>query len=60
MKVNNCPKCGREPVSVRVYAGLFFCGWCIECLACKLNTSFCKTEYEAVTKWNELTKGVNK
>lgn len=61
MKINKCPKCGREPSvfskatitkelrmeNVRVEA---------ECYDCGLHTGSCNTHDEAIEKWNELTK----
>lgn len=60
MKINPCPKCGREPVSMRVFTNMLFRGWRVKCLDCELHTGCCETRDEAVEKWNELTKGVNK
>ena len=56
MQINRCPKCGREPVSMKVYAGMFFCGWQVECFDCRLHTGWCKTKDEVVAKWNEIAK----
>lgn len=60
MKINPCPKCGRKPVEMKVYANIFFCGWKIECFDCGLHTGNYASLYKAVTKWNEMTKGENK
>lgn len=57
MQINRCPKCGREPVS---YADLDYNGWRLQCSYCGLVTECFETRAEAVAKWNELTKGVNK
>lgn len=58
MQINQCPKCGREPVSMKVYASTFFCGWKIECFNCELYTGCCKSEGRAVAKWNKLTEKI--
>lgn len=57
MEINRCPKCGGEPVYMKMYAGVFFCGYRVECFACRLHTGCCKTKDEAIAKWNEMTKG---
>jgi transcription elongation factor Elf1 len=62
MQINRCPKCGREP---SVYCGSALLNGemrdvSIECEDCGLHTGSCKTRDEAVTKWNEMTKGMNK
>lgn len=54
MKINQCPKCGREP---RRYRYIFGHKYQIECLECGLDTGLCESADEAVTKWNEMTKG---
>lgn len=57
MKINNCPKCGREPV---LYADLDYNGWRLQCRYCGLVTECFETRDEAVAKWNEMTKGESK
>ena len=59
MQINRCPKCKRIPVSMKLYAGMFFCGWKIECFDCGLHTGTCTFLNEAIAKWNEFTKGEN-
>jgi hypothetical protein len=60
MKINRCPKCGREPVSMKVYAGEFFCGWKFGCFDCELHTGNYASKSKAIAKWNEITKGGGK
>lgn len=62
MQINRCPKCGREP---SVYCGTALLNGemrdvNIECDGCRLYTGNYKTHAEAVAKWNEMTKGINK
>lgn len=62
MEINQCPKCGREPSNIELInplKTLEILGYEIECYDCGLHTGSCKTQDEAVTKWNELTKGEN-
>jgi Lar family restriction alleviation protein len=63
MQINRCPKCGREPVilitrnndeSESIY------GYRAECYDCDIWADIGNTKAEAVTKWNELTKGETK
>ena len=59
MKINPCPICGREPV---VYCGEalingVFRDVDIACEDCGLYSGNCDTYKQAVTKWNEITKG---
>ena len=61
MKINPCPKCGREP---KVYCGEVLLNGVLRdvkimCDDCWLYTGICDTYKQAVTKWNEMTKGVN-
>lgn len=68
MVINKCPKCGREPSVIKLFKlnnernhlYLLKNGWEVECYDCGLHTGRCETQSEAVTKWNELTKGENK
>ena len=60
MQINKCPKCGREPAPMKVYADGFFCGWKFGCFDCELHTVCCAASSEAIAKWNEMTKGENK
>lgn len=62
MKINKCPKCGREPSLILLFNRdkNVYCGHEAECYDCGLHSGRCDTEEEAITKWNELTKGVNK
>jgi hypothetical protein len=61
MKINRCPKCGREPViliaryddeSESIY------GYKAECYDCDLWTDIVGTKAEAVAKWNEMTEKI--
>lgn len=59
MQINRCPKCGREP---SVYCCTAFLNGemrdvNIECEGCRLYTRTYKTRDEAISKWNEMTKG---
>lgn len=59
MKINPCPICGQEP---KIYCGKTLINGVLRdvkimCDDCWLYTGICKTLDEAVTKWNELTKG---
>lgn len=54
MKINKCPKCGREPSEIRIRS-IDGYGVEIECYDCGLHTGLCKNKDEAVIKWNELT-----
>ena len=61
MKINPCPKCGREP---KVYCGEalingVFRDVNIVCENCWLYTGINDTYKQAVEKWNEMTKGEN-
>lgn len=62
MKINKCPKCGREP-SILIWRRNddeeTISGYEAECYDCGLHTGCCETRNEAITKWNELTKGEN-
>ena len=49
MKINPCPICGREPV--------VYCGEALINEDCGLYSGNCDTYKQAVTKWNEMTKG---
>ncbi len=68
MQINRCPKCGREPSAIKLFKldnerNCFYAlknGWEAECYDCGLHTGRCDTREEAVAKWNELTKGINK
>lgn len=52
MKVNKCPKCGREPQ----YHTLLFSGlYEVKCPHCKINSGLFKTPQKAVQEWNKLT-----
>jgi transcription elongation factor Elf1 len=59
MKINRCPKCGKDP---KVYCGTALLNGemrdvNIECESCGLCTRTYKTRAEAIAKWNEMTKG---
>ena len=56
MQINRCPKCGQKPGFAKLYSGMYFCGWRLECFDCGLYTGCCKNEDEAIAKWNELAK----
>jgi hypothetical protein len=61
MHINRCPKCGREPTRVRhetISRKTF--GHEIVCRHCDISTSRLKLLCEAIAKWNEITKGVDK
>ena len=61
MKINRCPKCGREPATFKVYdyvENKF--GYEIGCYECEIQTEVVKTRDEAVARWNEITKGESK
>lgn len=63
MQINLCPKCGREPAVMRLERNCVLIGYevgCVECYNSGLHSSRCKTYADAVTKWNEITKGTNK
>lgn len=63
MQINRCPKCGREPAihiarnddeSESIY------GYRAECYECDVWAEVGGTKAEAIAKWNEMTKGINK
>lgn len=60
MKINKCPKCGREPSEVQLIHPLSksqeILGYEVECYDCGLHTGSCETRDEAATKWNALIK----
>lgn len=57
MKINKCPKCGREPTVILLFNRdkNVYCGVEVECYDCGLHSGRCDTEEEAIAKWNELT-----
>lgn len=62
MQINRCPKCGREPLIIKVCVKteddkFEHIGFEFECYTCCLHSGLCETFEEAVAKWNELTKG---
>jgi hypothetical protein len=61
MKINRCPKCGREPVEVK-YSSISrkVIGYKILCDFCFTTSGVWKTRPKAIAKWNEITKGVDK
>jgi hypothetical protein len=61
MKINRCPKCGREPIIAKIINGNYeLSGFQIDCDDCCLHTGCIPHYVDAVAKWNELTKGDNK
>lgn len=66
MQINPCPRCGRKPELEKYFkyskdiGDFYFAGWRYQHLNCCLHTGCCETREEAVTKWNEMTKGKNK
>ena len=57
MKINPCPICGREPGVWIHEADFYTIGYEFSCGGCGFYTGSCETRDEAVTKWNEMTKG---
>jgi transcription elongation factor Elf1 len=58
MKINRCPKCGREPSVIKtIDYTRYKVGYEIRCYDCKILTETTKTRDEAVAKWNEMTEG---
>jgi Zn ribbon nucleic-acid-binding protein len=57
--INRCPKCGRNPSFLIDEEDFVTIGAEIWCSDCGLHTRQYETPYEAVTKWNELTKDKN-
>jgi Lar family restriction alleviation protein len=60
MKINKCPKCGREPEVIRLERNFVLSAYEVECYDCGLHTGRYGTRDEAIAKWNEITKGENK
>lgn len=60
MQINRCPKCWRVPSIFIDEQDFVTIGVEIWCSDCGLRTGVCLNFDEAVAKWNELTKGVNK
>lgn len=59
MKINRCPKCGREPdilIARNDDERESICGYIVECYDCELRTELCNTRDEAIAKWNEMTE----
>jgi len=59
VKINRCPKCGREPSVIRIKSVIDY-GVEVECYDCGLRAGVCLNFDEAVTRWNELTEVINK
>lgn len=62
MQINPCPKCGRLPNVILYRNEEYYNQFDFEiiCYLCGQSTGRCASEDEAVTKWNELTKGETK
>lgn len=60
MKLNRCPKCGRDPIIAKIINGKYELeGFQIDCDDCCLHTGCIPHYVDAVEKWNEITKGDN-
>ena len=56
MKINRCPKCGREVNAIRLVSlSKKTIGFVVECYDCNLRTNTHKHIDEAVEQWNYIT-----